>query len=185
MLNTPYSKNPVRNSRGKAAGITIALVLIVALAGGGGYWVYHTYFKKKPLRTKLSSIRVREELIRFTHDRVSAALYHNLVMTDDIVVMMDKELKRLQRIVKKFPNQSGIVTSQTEELEVARRRMAAVLADVAAKIEKMYVIWLVDRSDGTGRIQSQKGTLTKRLADAIRGEAMLIGRIRTNPDAAS
>ena len=63
--------------------------------------------------------------------------------------------------------------------------MAKVLADVSAELEKMYVTWLVNRSEGTGQIRSQKGTLTRQLADAIRGEAVLISRIRSNPDAAS
>jgi hypothetical protein len=177
--------SPIRNTSGGAAGILIALVLVLALAGGGGFWAYNKYYKKEPLRSKLSSMKVKAELIRFTHDHVSTALYGNMVLLDDILVMMDKELDRLKRIGKKFPNQRGIVASQIEELKEARERMARILTDVNATIEKMYVTWLVDRSEGTGQIRSQKGTLTRQLADAIRGEAVLIGRIRTNPDAAS
>jgi hypothetical protein len=175
----------INNSRGGALGIIIALVLVLALAGGGGFWAYDKHFKKEPLRSKLASMKVKGELIRFTHDQVSTALYGNMVLLDDILVMMDTELDRLKRIGKKFPNQRGIVASQTEELEKARKRMARVLMDVNATLEKMYVTWLVDRSEGTGQIRSQKGTLTRQLADAIRGEAVLIGRIRNNPDAAS
>lgn len=176
---------PIDNARGGAVGIVIVLVLMLALAGGGGYWVYSNYYRQEPLRTKLKAIKVKDELVQFTHDRVSRALYHNLVTIDDIVVMMDKELKRLQRIGKKFPNQSGIVASQTDELSAARENLHRVMTEVAATIEKMYVTWLVDRPAGTGRINSQKGTLTRQLADAIRGEAVLIGRIRNNPEAAS
>ena len=185
MLKNRCLKNPINNTTGKAIGIVIALVLVLALAGGGGYFAYTKYYQKEPLQTKLTSLKMKEELIRFTHDNVSTALYRNMVLTDDIVVMMDKELDRLKRIGKKFPNQSGIVTSQTEELKVARQRMATILADVSATLEKMYVTWLLDRSAGAGQIRSQKGTLTRQLADAIRGDAVLIGRIRTNPDAAS
>lgn len=175
----------MNNTSGGAVGILIALVLVLALAGGGGFWAYTKYFKKEPLRSKLASMKVKAELIRFTHDRVSTALYRNMVMLDDILVMMDAELDRLKRIAKKFPNQRGIVASQTEELKEARERMARILTDVNATLEKMYVTWLVNRSEGTGQIRSQKGTLTRQLADAIRGEAVLIGRIRTNPDATS
>jgi hypothetical protein len=175
--------SPFNNAAGGAAGIVVALLLVLALAGGGGYWGYNKYYKKQPLQTKLTSLKVKEELVQFTHDRVSRALYHNLVTLDDIVVMMDKEVKRLQRIGKKFPNQKTIVASQTKELGVARERLAGVMADVTARIEKIYVTWLVNRSEGTGMIRSQKGTLTRLLADAIRGESVLIGRIRTNPDA--
>jgi len=170
---------------GGAAGIVIALVLILALAAGGGYWAYNNYYKKEPPRTKLASIKVKEELVQFTHDRVSRALHYNLITIDDIVVMMDKELKRLQRIAKKFPDQKGIVDPQIEALTRAREHMAKTLKEVTAAIEKIYVTWLVDRSKGTGQINSRKGTLTRKLADAIRGESVLIGRIRTNPDASS
>ena len=177
--------SPINNTSGGAVGILIALVLALALAGGGGFWAYDKYFKKEPLRSKLASTKVKGELIRFTHDRVSTSLYRNMVLLDDILVMMDTELDRLKRIGKKFPNQGGIVASQTEELKQARERMAQVLTDVNVTLEKMYVTWLVNRSEGTGQIRSQKGTLTRQLADAIRGEAVLIGRIRTNPDATS
>jgi hypothetical protein len=177
--------NSINNTSGGVVGILIAVVLVLALAGGGGFLAYNKYYKKEPLRSKLASMKVNGELIRFTHDQVSTALYRNMVMLDDILVMMDTELDRLKRIGKKFPNQRGIVAAQTQELTVARDGMAKVLADVSAKLEKMYVTWLVNRSEGTGQIRSQKGTLTRQLADAIRGEAVLIGRIRSNPDAAS
>lgn len=186
MVSKPRTPNhPISNSDGGVAGILIALVLVILLAGGGGYWAYTNYYKKEPLRSKLASMKIKEELIRFTHDRVSTALYRNMVLLDDILVMMDKELDRLKRIGKKFPNQGQIVVSQTNELTVARQRMAKVLAEVSAALEKMYVTWLVDRSAGTGQIRSQKGTLTRQVADAIRGEAVLISRIRNNPDATS
>ncbi len=182
-LHRPIS--PINNTSGGAIGILIALVLVLALAGGGGVWAYNKYYKKEPLRSKLTSMKVKGELIRFTHNQVSTALYRNMVMLDDILVMMDTELDRLKRIGKKFPNQRGIIASQTEELKKARERLAVVLTDVNATLEKMYVTWLVNRSEGTGQIRSQKGTLTRQLADAIRGEAVLISRIRSNPDAAS
>ncbi|MBR9984355.1 MAG: hypothetical protein KFF68_00455 [Desulfosarcina sp.] len=181
-LNRPIS--PINNTSGGAVGVLIALVLVLALAGGGGFWAYNKYYKKEPLRSKLASLKVKGELIRFTHNQVSTALYRNMVMMDDILVMMDTELDRLKRIGKKFPNQRGIIASQTEALKKARERMAVVLTDVNATLEKMYVTWLVNRSEGTGQIRSQKGTLTRQLADAIRGEAALISRIRSNPDAA-
>jgi len=166
---------------GGAVGIVIALVLVIAVAAGGGYWAYNKYFKIEPPRTKLASIKVKEELVQFAHDRVSRALHYNLITIDDIVVMMDKELKRLQRIAKKFPDQKGIVDPQIEELTRARKRLATRLKEVTAAVEKIYVTWLVDRSKGTGQINSRKGTLTRKLADAIRGESVLISRIRNNP----
>lgn len=185
MPKTRFPDNPINNVTGAALGIVIALVFVLALAGGGGYFAYTKYYIKEPLQTKLSSMKMKEELVRFTHEHISTALYRNMILLDDIVEMMDKELDRLKRIGKKFPNQSGIITSQTKALDVARDRLARGLADVTVKIEKMYVFWLVDRSKGTGQINSQKGTLTRQLADAIRGEAALISRIRANPDAAS
>ena len=185
MPKTRLSISPLNNATGRAVGIVIALVLLFALAGGGGYLAYDKFYRKAPLQTQLASMKMKAELIRFTHDHISTALYRNVVLMDDIVAMMDRELDRLKRIGKKFPNQRNIIASQTKELNAARDRLAKGLADTAAKIESMYVIWLVDRSKGTGQIRSQKGTLTRQLADAIRGETVLISRIRANPDAAS
>jgi hypothetical protein len=182
-FTSPDHDSPIKNTAGGAVGIVIALLLVLALAGGGGYLAYNKYYKKKPLRTKLSSMKMREELIRFTHDDVSPALYSNLITLDDIIVMMNKELDRLKRIDRRFPDQHGIIAAQTAEFTTARDHLSSVLADVGAKIETIYVTWLVDRAKGQGRINAQKGTLTRELGDAIRGETGLISRIRTNPDA--
>lgn len=177
--------SPIGNTGGGAAGIVIVLVLVLALAGGGGYWAYGNANRKEPLKTRLACMKMREEVIRFTHDRVSSALYHNLVTLDDSIVMVDKETERLKRIAKKFPDQNGIIASQTKELTIARDRLAKAMTDVSAKIEQMYVTWLVDHAKGTGQINSQRGTLTRQLAEALRGEAVLIGRIRSHPATAS
>jgi len=185
MLDSHSHTNPLRNARGGAAGIVIAVLVVLGVAAGGGYWAYNKYLKKEPPRTKLASLKVKEELVQFVYDRVSRALHYNMVTMDDIVVMMDTEVKRLQRIGKKFPDQSGIIDPQVKELTKARKRLATVLQEVTAAVEKIYVTWLVDRSVGTSQIKAQRGTLTRTLADAIRGEQVLISRIRNNPSAAS
>jgi hypothetical protein len=175
--------HPMANDRGGAMVLIIVLTLILVLIGAGGYYAYNRYMKPEPLRSKLSSSKIKEEVIHFVNDNVSAALYQNMIMLDDIVVTVDKELKRLDRIGKKFPNQKKIVSAQSESLQLARKRMAKALDDTTAKLEKMYVIWLVDRAQGVQQIKSQRAPLTQRLADAIRLDHGLIGSIRTNPNA--
>ncbi|WP_155325079.1 hypothetical protein [Desulfosarcina ovata] len=175
----------INNARGGAAGVLIALVLVLAIAAGGGYCAYTKYYKKEPLRTKLGAVKMKPEIIRFVHDAVSPALYHNLITLDDIVVMMNKEMDRLKRIAKQFPDQRGIIDPQTQSLTEAHARLAKSLTETGAQIEKMFVSWLVDRKNSIAKINSQKGTLTRQLANAIRGENELVSRIRANPDSAS
>ena len=180
-----HPANILANARGGTALRIVAIILALALIAGGGYWAYATFYQKEPLRTRLTTVKMRQEVIRFTHDTVSSALYQNMVTLDDIVAMMDRELRRLQRIGRQFPNQSGIVTAQIGQLEAARRDLFTALSDVTAVIETLYVTWLVDRFRGTGLVNAQRRTLTRQLADAIRNQAVLIGRIRSNPDAAA
>lgn len=177
------SVHPMANDRGGAMVLIIVLSLILVLIGAGGYYAYNRYMKPEPLRSKLSSSKIKEEVIHFVNDNVSAALYQNMIMLDDIMVMMDKELKRLERIGKKFPNQGKIVSAQSESLKLARERMAKALDDTTTKLEKMYVTWLVDRAKGVEQIKVQRAPLTQRLADAIRRDHELVGSIRANPNA--
>ena len=177
--------HPIANDRGGALVLIIVLSLTLVLIGAGGYYAYDRYMKPEPLRSKLSSSKIKEEVIHFANDNVSAALYQNMIMLDDIVVTVEKELKRLDRIGKKFPNQKRIVTAQSESLQLARERMAKALAETTAKLEKMYVTWLVDRARGVAQIKSQRVSLTQRLADAIRQDHELVGSIRANPNAAT
>jgi hypothetical protein len=175
----------IRNPHGGAVGIVIVLVLILGAAAGGGYWAYHKFLKEKPPRTKLTSLKVKEELVQFTHDHISRALHTNMVTTDDIVVMLDQELKRLKGIGKKFPDQSAIIAPQVKALTTARQSLATALKEVSIVIETIYVTWLVDRPSGVKAIKSQKGSLAKKLADAIRDHAKLIRSIRNNPQSAT
>lgn len=100
-------------------------------------------------------------------------------------MMMNKELDRLKRIAKQFPEQEAIIKPQTQALTESRDRLAATLTDAAASIEKIYVTWLVDRTNGVSQINNQRGTLTRQLADAIREENNLVSRLRANPDTAT
>jgi hypothetical protein len=180
-----HSRLLITNARGGAAGVLVFLLLLLAAAGGGGYYAYTKYYQKVPLRTKLASAKMKPEMIQFIHDDVSPALYHNLIIMDDILVMMGKELERLKRIAKQYPDQVAVITPQSEALEASKARLAAHFADAKAKIEKIYVTWLVDRTNGIAQIRAQRGYLTRDLADALRGENDLVSRIRVHYDTPS
>lgn len=176
---------PMGNAKGGAAVLLIVLVLILAAAGGGGYWAYNKYLKPKPIKTKLASQKVKEEVVQFTNDYVSPTLYNNLITIDDAVAIMDKELKRLGRIGTKFPDQKEIITTEVDILTKSRKKLFAALTQTTAALEKMYVIWLVDPKRAIAEIKKQRAGLSQRLADTFKTEAPLIGRIRSNPKAAS
>ena len=176
---------PVRNTKGGAVFIILLVTLFVAATAGGGYFAYTKWIRKPPLKTKLATIPLKKELIQFSNDTISPALYHNMVMIDEMLVTMEKELDRLKRIGKQFPNQKGVVSPRISALEEACKRLSTVLSEAAGRIEKMYVAWLVDRKEGFNQIRDQKGSLTQGLAEAIRNEAGLVGRIKNNPEAHS
>ncbi len=176
---------PINNPNGGVVGILIVLILLLALVGGGGFFAYTKFLKKEPLQTKLVSQKVKEEVLQFTNDYVSQAIYQNLITMDDTVVMLDKEIKRLKRIGTKFPNQRTIITTQTDQLSTTRNRLAKAMGEVTAALERIYVIWLVEHKKGIDQIKAQKRALNQQLTDTIRDEAELISRIRSNPPPAS
>lgn len=185
-MKTPIShfRSLMTDSRGGTMGIVIAVILVLAVVIAGGYYLYSTKTQKpEPLRTRLTTVKMKADVIAFVHNQVSPALYHNLITTDDVIVMMNKELDRLKRIAKQFPDQGQVIDAQAKTLSDSRDRLKAALVSTASAIEGLYVIWLVDRPDSLSRINSQKGTLTRELANAIREESDLINRIRANPDA--
>ena len=179
------TSQPVRNTKGGAVVIILLVFLFVAATAGGGYFAYNKWIRKPPLKTKLATIPLKKELIQFSNDAISPALYHNMVMIDEMLVTMEKELDRLKRIGKQFPNQKAVVSPRISALDGARKRLSTVLSDAAGRIEKMYVAWLVDRREGIDQIRDQKSSLTQGLAEAIRNEAGLVGRIKNNPEAHS
>ena len=97
------------------------------------FFAYTKFLKKEPLQTKLVSQKVKEEVLQFTNDYVSQAIYQNLITMDDTVVMLDKEIKRLKRIGTKFPNQRTIITTQTDQLSTTRNRLAKAMGEVTAR----------------------------------------------------
>jgi len=176
---------PVATPKGGAVLILIVVLLFVAAAAGGGYFAYKKWIEKPPLKTKFATLPIKKELIQFSSNTISPALYHNMAMIDEMLLTLDKELDRLKRIGKQFPNQKGVVSPRISALDGSRERLSAILTDAAGRIEKMYVTWLVDREEGILQIRDQKNSLTQGLADAIRKEAGLLGRIQNNPEAQS
>lgn len=58
------------------------LLVFMSILGGSGYFAYTKFIKKPPLQTKLASVRIKPELIQFSHDQVSTILYNNMIMLE-------------------------------------------------------------------------------------------------------
>ncbi len=162
-------------------GILVVLVIsILTLAGlaGGGYWAYGKYFQTKP-RLKLNSVKVKPEVMEFLYRFIPKA--HALaVVLDDDITLMDSEIKRLEAIAKKFPEQKALISEQLQRIEKTRRKTAAELNSALEQINTIYVSWLIDPIRGKKVLLKKRLDLIKSMAALRKSSAKLMARLRAN-----
>ncbi len=155
------------NQKGGAAGIFITLLLVFSLLGGGGFFAYKKFFSAEKTRKALSSVKMKEEIILFTHKNMPI-VYRHLIALDDTIALIDKELNRFKKIGKKFPGQNAIVTAEAEALNTMKKQLTNKMSAVSNTIETIYVTWLVNRKKGLITIKEQRRNLSKTLMEADR-----------------
>ncbi len=170
----------INNSRGGAAAVIIGLIIFLGLAGGGGYFAYKKYFTKPPVRKTLSGVKVKAEIIGFTHNRIPM-LYGYVIRLSDTIALIDTELDRLKKISKKFPGREKIVSDESSALKTARDRLAKEMSVITGEMETLYVTWLVNKKKGFDTIRRKRHDLSKQTLAAIKSVNKITARLKGTP----
>jgi CRISPR/Cas system CSM-associated protein Csm2 small subunit len=157
-----------------AALIILGMVLLVL--GATAYFGFRFYIRSEQPRTALKSVKLKKELLEFTHGQIRE-VYQQIIRLDDVIFLIDDEIKRLEKIAKQFPDQKPIVESERGNLTAEREKLAQALSSVIKDIEAIYVTFLVNQASGIQRVNQNRGSLKERCDKALSNSSKLIFRL--------
>ncbi|MBF0117658.1 MAG: hypothetical protein HQK79_02395 [Desulfobacterales bacterium] len=125
------------------------------------------YFSNLPRKKeKLAKVELKDELIIFTN-KMLPEVYKGILKINDEIIKIEKEIDRLNKISKEFPQQKNIVDLEINMWSKSQKDLQNVLITIQKSIETIYVTYLVNKEKGKERIQNEKENLNKIASDAM------------------
>lgn len=151
----------------------LSLILAAGLLSGCN-------FRKKggPPHPVLLKVNLNEAIILFTFQRLPQT-YSGLVRLNDEIILIDKELGRLQEVEAQFPRQKTIISSERSNWVRVQRGLYAAVAKLEKVIEKIYVTHLVNADRGKELIEQNAQSLRAEVKEALDASVPHTGRLKT------
>lgn len=161
--------------------ILIVLVLLAGL-GGGGFFAYTQFFKKKsgPSVGALPHVKMNPAVIGFTF-RQMPVLYGKLVQLNREISLIDRELGRLDTIESDYPQQKKIIKPERTIWDKTRKNLLTTLAKIENKIETIYVATMVNEEKGKAMLESSVTELESLAAEIVTAAETHTSRIPAPP----
>ena len=152
------------NNKGSATIIVVLFVLI--LMGVGGYFGYTKFYLKRgaseTFTSNLDHVSLKEEILQATYEQLPN-IYFGLVKMNSELLVINKEIERLQDMEKEFPQQLEIISSEKTIWTSIKKNVSDTLVLLEKEIETLYVAYMVNSEKGKKRIETKK----KQLQDTI------------------
>lgn len=167
------------NTKGFSAVLLIVLLLIAGVLGAGGFFGWQLYKKATQPRTSLVGVKIKPDLLAFTH-RNLPTLYPQVIALDDTIVLIKGEVDRLAGIAKQYPAQKALLGEETKKLETIKAELGETLSTTLASAETLYVTYLMNPAQGLQAIKKERILLRRQPKAALRKHAALRQRLSQN-----
>ena len=117
----------------------------------------------------LEKVEIDEPLLKFTNARLPE-IYERLAAINGEILLIEKEIARIQEIEKAFPGQKKITSSEIKAWDRTRKNLQKSLSNLEKNIEQFYVAYRVNREKGEKLMESKKASLTGSV-DGVLGPA--------------
>ena len=127
--------------------IFIAVLVLIAL-GASFFLIYKLYFAPKDpeslkavyQKTELKHVNLPEEMIRFCFDHFPD-LYAALLTCNSQIILMDKEIARIDGIAKQYPEQGKIAEKEKAVWEKAKINLQKGFLKIEKPVKEIYVLF--------------------------------------------
>jgi hypothetical protein len=164
------------NHKGFSIILLLVLLFLAAVLGAGGWFGWRVYSSASQPRANLVGAKVKPELIAFVH-RQLPNLYTQLIAVDDTIALVNAEVDRLAGIAKQYPDQKPLVEAAREKLGVNKKALTKALVETLAKVETLYVTYLMDPRKGQRALKKERTIIRRLTRDALRTHAALRQRL--------
>ncbi|MBA4366085.1 MAG: hypothetical protein C0403_00400 [Desulfobacterium sp.] len=156
-------KNKYNNS-GKL--LFILLLMITIAVAAGGFFAYKFLNAEKTSDNEMANIHLQEETIAFVHQSMPD-VYNSLFELNHEIVMIEKELKRLEIIENEYPKQKKIVQDEKKMWSKTQKDLQTLIENLEKNIEPLFVAYTVNTEKGTELLASKKEELLASATEAL------------------
>lgn len=110
--------------------------------------------KKQTAPGSLAKVRLKPEILSFAFQTIPN-IYRGLVRFNDQILLIDKELERLNDIESEFPNQKTIINAERTNWTRIQKGLFAALSRFEKEVEKIYVTHLVNPDKGKALVDKE------------------------------
>jgi hypothetical protein len=183
-----YNKADPLNMRRKEEGKIKVIVIIILLITFiimvcAGYIGFKMWWAKNQPRSALGGIKINADVLHWSY-RNTPELYSQIIALDDVIILIETEIKRLKALAQKYPAQKDIIFKESQELNDRKEELIGVLSKAGLALEAIYVIHKIDVRKGQSKINSKETyELSKELTSTLRKSSRLALRIKSqNPE---
>lgn len=167
------------NNSGKLLFILLPVIAIAVAAGG--FFAYKFFFAKKTSEAEMVNIHLREETIAFVHQSMPD-VYNSLFELNQEIVVIEKELKRLEVIENEYPKQKKIVQDEIKTWSKTQKDLQTMIENLEKNIEPLFVAYTVNMEKGTELLASKKEELLTSATEALEESKKQTARLKVNEE---
>lgn len=166
----------------------IFLFFIILLLGGGGYAGYSFFFaqkENKPVyaKKKLEHITLPDEMLRFTFDHF-LPLYQAFLAFNSEVILLDKEIQRIDDVGQKYPEQMKIADREKKVWEKSKDALLKAFSKIEKPIREIYVLYQVNPDQGKDMASEKSPELIQSAEEALAAAREQTDKLRQSQEPA-
>ncbi len=170
----------IQNKYNNSGKLLIILLLIITIAvAAGGFFAYTFLYAKKASEAEMVNIHLREETIAFVHQSMPD-VYSSLFELNQEIIVIEKELKRLEVIENEYPKQKKIVQDEIKMWSKTRKDLQTMIENLEKNIEPLFVAYTVNTEKGTELLASKKEELLTSVTEALEASKKQTVRLKEN-----
>lgn len=155
------------------------ILLLIALIGGGAAAYWFLIKKKEELpHADLAHVKLNPEILSFAAVTIPN-LYNGLLDLNNEVVLIDREIERLDGMAREYPQQRNIIFSEKKNWERLQKKLTITLNKLESSVEMIYVSYSVNREKGMEVIDQQRETILAPVVDVLDESRPLTERLKT------
>jgi len=152
----------------------LILVLILFVFGAAAGVVYKLHFTPKDPETlkvsyhklELKHISLPEEMVKFCFDQFPE-LYAAILICNNEIILMDKEIARIDEIAKKYPEQGKIAEKEKAVWEKTKINLQKGFLKIEKPVKEIYVLFNVNKEQAMIQINEKNKELTELAGAAL------------------
>lgn len=165
-----------------ATKLFITLIILVIIVGAGGFLIsqYLKYKNEVANEQVLENVALKSEILLFTSAKLPD-IHADLVKLNYEIRAVDREISRIIKMEKEFPQQKKIILSEKKTWEKTRKELATTLLKLESEIEAVYVTYRINPEKGLVQIEDKKAELLKMAKEVLDNTHEQTARLQAPP----